>query len=201
MSNSEQQPSSSHDSNQHDSDQGTPFDQSMEELLEQGFDGSDQADGSSGDAVQRFRSELDEANRRVLMAQAEIENSRKRMRRDYEDQLKYANMPLLRDTLAVLDNLRRAIDAAKNSDSAAAVADGVAIVAKQLEDVVAKHQCRPIPAEGELFDPNFHEAISQMPSPTVPAGVIAHVAVVGYQLHDRVVRPSQVIVSTGTGNN
>jgi molecular chaperone GrpE len=173
----------------------------MEELLEQGFNASDQADDSSVDQEERFRSELDEANRRVLMAQAEIENSRKRMRRDYEDQLKYASLPLLRDTLAVLDNLRRALDASKSTDSAAAVADGVAIVAKQLEDVVAKHHCRPIPAEGELFDPNFHEAISQMPSPTVPEGVIAHVAVVGYQLHDRVVRPSQVIVSTGAGSH
>lgn len=201
MSNSESNSSSSQDSRQHDSDPGSPLDQSMEELLEQGFNASDQADDSSVDQEERFRSELDEANRRVLMAQAEIENSRKRMRRDYEDQLKYASLPLLRDTLAVLDNLRRALDASKSTDSAAAVADGVAIVAKQLEDVVAKHHCRPIPAEGELFDPNFHEAISQMPSPTVPEGVIAHVAVVGYQLHDRVVRPSQVIVSTGAGSH
>lgn len=147
--------------------------------------------------IAALEAEVEEANRRVLMAQADVENFRKRMRRDYEEQLRYAATPLLRDVLDVLDNLRRAIEAANSNDAAAGLRDGVAMVAKQLEDTILKHHCRPIPAEGELFDPNYHEAISQMPSETHPAGTVAHEAVRGYQLHDRVVRPSQVIVSTG----
>ena len=71
------------------------------------------------------------------------------------------------------------------------------MVAKQLDDTLAKYSVREIPAEGELFDPNFHEAISQMPSEEHAAGTVAHVAATGFQMHERVVRPSQVIVSTG----
>ena len=70
------------------------------------------------------------------------------------------------------------------------------MVAKQLDDALGKHGVREIPAEGELFDPNYHEAISQMPSDQ-PEGTVAHVAVTGFQMHDRVVRPSQVVVSAG----
>lgn len=154
-------------------------------------------EGTPDERIAAIEAELEEANRRLLMAQADVENFRKRMRRDYEEQLRYAAVPLLRDVLDVLDNMRRAIEAANSNDAAAGLREGVAMVAKQLEDTIVKHQCRPIPAEGELFDPNYHEAISQMPSSTHPAGTVAHEAVRGYQLHDRVVRPSQVIVSTG----
>lgn len=163
----------------------------------QNVDQAQSAFASEEDVVNQLRGEVEEANRRVLMAQAEIENSRKRMRRDYEDQLKYASLPLLKDTLEVLDNLRRALDAARSTEAAAGFAEGVAMVAKQLEEVIGKHHCTPIATDGVDFDPNVHEAISQMPSDTVPQGRVAHVAVVGYQLHDRVIRPSQVIVSTG----
>jgi molecular chaperone GrpE len=159
------------------------------------FDSSSR-DGA-GDSLEQLREAVDDANRRALMAHAEMENARKRMRRDYEDQLKFAAIPVLKDFLQVLDNLERAMAAAGNSEAAAGLVEGVAMVAKQFEATLQKHNCVPIPTEGELFDPNFHEAISQMPSNEFPAGVVAHQAVKGYQLHDRVVRPSQVIVSTG----
>ncbi|MEM1226123.1 MAG: nucleotide exchange factor GrpE [Planctomycetota bacterium] len=152
--------------------------------------------------MERLRSEVDEANKRTLQAQAEAENFRKRMRRDYEDQLKFAALPLVADILQVRDNLNRAIDAARSSgDDASGLTEGVAMVTKQLEDTLAKYHVAPIPAEGELFDPNYHEAISQMPSPDVDAGMVAHVAVTGFQMHDRVVRPSQVVVSTGDASD
>lgn len=163
------------------------------EMEEQG----DAREETPDERIATIEAELEEANRRLLMAQADVENFRKRMRRDYEEQLRYAAVPLVKDVLDVLDNLRRAIDAASANDAAAGLREGVEMVAKQLEDTMRKHHCRPIPAEGELFDPNYHEAISQMPSETHPAGTVAHEAVRGYQLHDRVVRPSQVVVSTG----
>ncbi|TWU33336.1 nucleotide exchange factor GrpE [Novipirellula artificiosorum] len=147
--------------------------------------------------IERLRASSDSAEKRVLMAQAEAENFRKRMRRDFEDQLRFAAMPLVNDLLLVRDNLHRAIEAAESTSDAAGLREGVAMVVKQLDDTLAKHSVTPIPTEGQVFDPNVHEAISQMPSDEHPAGAVSHVAVIGYQMHDRVVRPSQVVVSSG----
>ena len=146
--------------------------------------------------MERLRRTADEADKRVLQAQAEAENFRKRMRRDMEDQLKYAAVPVVTDVLQVRDNLNRALDAAGDGEAIVGLRDGVAMVVKQLDDALAKHGVREIPAAGELFDPNFHEAIQQMPS-DAPEGTVAHVAATGFQMHERVIRPSQVIVSTG----
>lgn len=146
--------------------------------------------------MERLRKTADEADKRVLMAQAEAENFRKRMRRDFEDQLKYASVDLVNDMLQVRDNLLRAIEAAGDSAEVSGLREGVSMVAKQFDDALGKHGIKPIPAEGELFDPNYHEAISQMPG-NAPEGTVAHVAVTGFQMHDRVIRPSQVVVSTG----
>jgi molecular chaperone GrpE len=146
--------------------------------------------------MERLRHTAAEADKRVLMAQAEAENFRKRMRRDFEDQLKYAAVPMVADLLEVRDNLLRALEAADQSDQSSSLKEGVAMVAKQLADTLTKYGVREIPAEGEVFDPNFHEAISQMPGDQ-PSGNVAHVALSGFMMHDRVVRPSQVVVSTG----
>lgn len=148
--------------------------------------------------MDRLRASADEADKRVLMAQAEAENFRKRMRRDFEDQLKFAPLPLVTEILDVRDNLARAIDAASETEDSEALREGVAIVVKQLDATLNKHGVREIPALGELFDPNYHEAISQVPSDEYASGMVAHVAVSGFQMHERVVRPSQVIVSTGS---
>lgn len=147
--------------------------------------------------LEQVRGELQEAVQTALRAQADLENFRKRTRRDYEEQLKYAAVPLMRDVLEVLDNLRRAIDAAADNEAAAGLRSGVQMVAQQLDGALAKHHCRRVPGVGEPFDPNYHEAIAQSPSDEHPRGTIAHEALPGYQLHERVVRPSQVIVSTG----
>ncbi len=147
--------------------------------------------------LESMRRDVEEANKRVLMAQADSENFRKRMRRDYEDQLRFASLPLINDILQVRDNLNRAADAAGASESVQSLRDGVSMVAKQLDDTLAKYGVKPVDDSGE-FDPNIHEAISQMPSPEHAAGQIAHVAVTGYMLHERVIRPSQVVVSTGS---
>jgi molecular chaperone GrpE len=146
--------------------------------------------------MERLRDTAEQADKRVLMAQAEAENFRKRMRRDFEDQLKFAALPMIAEILGVRDNLIRAIEAADGSADSAGLKEGVQMVTKQLDDTLAKYGVREIPTEGELFDPNFHEAISQMPGEAA-AGMVAHVAVTGFQMHDRVVRPSQVVVSTG----
>ena len=146
--------------------------------------------------MERLRLAAAEADKRVLQAQAEAENFRKRMRRDFEDQVKFASTDLIVDLLQVRDNLNRAIDAAQSGEQGSGLLEGVAMVIKQMDDVLGKHGVVEIPAEGEVFDPNVHEAISQIPS-DVESGKVAHVAVSGFKLHDRVIRPSQVVVSTG----
>lgn len=146
--------------------------------------------------MERLRAQAESAEKRVLQAQAEAENTRKRIRRDFEDQLKFASLDLVNNILEVRDNLNRALDASQSTADSAGLSEGVAMVAKQLDDTLAKFGVREIPAEGEAFDPNFHEAISQMPSEH-PAGIVMHVASAGFQMHDRVVRPSQVVVSSG----
>ena len=151
---------------------------------------------SRDEEMERLRRTADEAEKRVLQAQAEAENFRKRTRRDFEEREKYAALPLVTDLLQVRDNLARAIDASEASSDAAGLREGVQMVAKQLDDTLAKYGIREIPAAGESFDPNFHEAISQTPSDHA-AGMVAHVAVSGFQMHERVIRPSQVVVSTG----
>jgi molecular chaperone GrpE len=146
-------------------------------------------------AVEGLQADLAAAKDRELRALAEVENTRRRMRRDLDDQLKYANMPLLRDLLPVLDNVSRAIEAAGQTSDAAGLLEGVKLVATQLETVLAKHHCKRIEAVGQPFDPNRHEAILQQPSADHPSGTVIAETLPGFALYDRVVRPTQVIVS------
>jgi molecular chaperone GrpE len=158
------------------------------------------ADGRNENSADDRSSEelVIEAKQEALRARAEMENFRKRMQRDLEQQVKYANLPLMKDLLEVLDNLQRALDAANSDDPATqGLRDGVAMVSRQMTDVLAKYGCHKIEAMGLPFDPNVHEAISQMPSDDYQAGHVMHEAAEGYQLHDRVVRPSHVVVSSG----
>lgn len=154
---------------------------------------------SRDEEISRLRQEVDQANKRALQSQAEAENFRKRLRRDADEQAKFAALPLVADMLEVRDNLRRAIEAADTGQPVSGLRDGVAMCAKQLDDVFAKYGVREIPSQGEPFDPNVHEAISQIPSPDHEPGTVAHVATVGFTMHDRVIRPSQVVVSSGGG--
>ncbi len=150
--------------------------------------------------MERLRSEVADANNRVLMAQADLENFRKRMRRDLEDQIKFAPIAVVNDLLQVRDNLVRAVEAAIAGDAAASndgLREGVKMLVKQFDDTLAKHSITAIASVGQTFDPHLHQAISQMPSAEVPAGSIAYEAVTGFEMHGRVIRPSQVIVSTG----
>lgn len=141
---------------------------------------------------------VQEAERQVLRAHAELENFRKRMQRDSDQQLKYANLPLMRELLDVVDNLNRAMEVGRgDAASGAALLSGVEMVSQQLSAVLEKFGCKQVEALGNTFDPNFHEAISQTASDEYAAGVVAQEVAVGYVLHDRVVRPSSVIVSTG----
>lgn len=148
--------------------------------------------------AERRQLELLDANNRALRAQADLENYRKRMQREREQESRYVLMPLLRDILPVFDNIQRAIEAAEKNEESTSLLEGFKLVAQQLQSTLAQHGCHPILALGKTFDPNLHEAVSQTASDKYKAGQIVMETATGYQLHDRVVRPSQVIVSTGS---
>ena len=159
------------------------------------------ADTVEVDFVAQLQGDLDAANDRVLRVQAELDNYRKRVRREMDEERRYAQMPIIRDLLSVVDNLERALAATTQTENKnlESLLEGVELVTTQLKSVLDRHHCQLIVAnEGSLFDPHCHEAISQQPSYDQAAGTVMHVAQRGYQLHDRVVRPVQVVVSTGS---
>lgn len=156
-------------------------------------------DDSPEALVHELEQQVADLRGRELKAQAELENFRRRMMRDVEQQLKYAAVPMVTDLLDVLDNLNRAIESATAGGAEGLIA-GVKMVQQQFVNVLGKHHCKQIPSVGKPFDPNVHQAISQMPSNDVPAGSVMLEHSVGYAMHDRVVRPSMVVVSTGASN-
>lgn len=150
--------------------------------------------------MEQLQSELAEARDRILRAQADLENYRKRSRREMEDERRYANVPLLKDLLPVVDNIDRALEAAQKANEAGALLEGIRLVKQQLMAALARHHCVPIKTEGELFDPHLHEALTAIQNAGLPPHTILQVVQTGYQVHDRVVRPSQVIVSQAVEN-
>ena len=136
-------------------------------------------------------------NDRNMRLQAEMENVRQRTAREMADTRRFASLNFMKDLLDVSDNIQRAIESSEQSEETNSLLEGFKMVAGQLQTVLKKHHCLPIEAEGKPFDPNFHEAIQQFPSDEIPAGHVAQVTQMGYTLHDRVIRPTQVLVSTG----
>jgi molecular chaperone GrpE len=149
--------------------------------------------------IPQLQKDLAEANDRVLRTQAELDNFRKRSRREMEEERRYAVIPFARDLLSIVDNLERALEAAQSGNDGAGLLEGVKMVASQLQNVLAQHHCVRIETVGKAFDPNVHQAIAQEPSQEFPAGTVSREAQSGYKLYDRVIRPSQVFVSTGAG--
>jgi molecular chaperone GrpE len=151
------------------------------------------SDGGESDLA----AELAASNDRALRLHAEMQNLRNRTSREIADERKYAALPLLRDLLPVVDNIDRAIDAAEKAGGAEKLLEGFRLVRQQLATALSSNSCTLIEADGQPFDPNIHQAILHQPSPNVPAGTVTMVTQQGYRLHDRVVRPAQVIVSSG----
>jgi len=141
--------------------------------------------------------ELAAANDRLLRLQAEMQNLRNRTSREIADERRYAALPILRDLLPVLDNINRAIEAAEKAGEAENLLEGFRLVRQQLVTILSSHGAEAIEALGQPFDHNFHQAILHQPSNDAPADTVTMVTQQGYKLHDRVVRPSQVIVSSG----
>ncbi len=143
-----------------------------------------------------LRTRLAESQDRVLRIQAELENYRKRARRELEDERRYAEIGLIADLLPIVDNMNRAIEAGEKKADPALLLSALKIMSQQFNDIFKKHHCTPISGAGEPFNPHLHEAIMQQPNAEAPHHTVLNVVRMGLMLYDRVVRPAQVIVSS-----
>ncbi len=132
---------------------------------------------------------------RWLRAVADYDNLRKRVEKEREEIMCYANERLISDLLPILDNLDRALEAAPDRGSAQAIAEGVRMVARQLTGVLSACGLENMPAVGQPFDPNMHQAVAVLPSPGHAEGTVVTELQKGYRLKGRVLRPSMVHVA------
>lgn len=148
-------------------------------------------------------SAVDELRDRFLRAAAETDNVRKRAERDVADARAYGITSFARDVLSVADNLSRALeaigeDARINAEGTLrSLLDGVELTRREMQNILKKHGVRELDPKGEKFDPNFHQAMYEVPDPQVPAGTVVQVVQTGYAIGDRVLRPAMVGVSKG----
>ncbi len=151
------------------------------------------------DEVEALRAERDAFRDRFMRALADAENSRKRGERDRREAEQYGGSRLARDLLPVYDAMRRAVETVTDEqrEAARALIEGVELTLRELVHVFRKHGIEPVtPAVGDPFDPKLHQAMFEAPVSGTKAGEIIQVASDGFMLHDRLLRPAQVGVSS-----
>ena len=159
--------------------------------------------GGDYEVVVKLIKENDELKDRVLRAAADMENLRRRTARELQDARAYAVANFARDMLSVSDNLRRALEAIPEEAKAAgdagfrALIDGVEITERAMLSTLERHGVKKLAPEGEKFDPNFHQAMFEVPNPDVPANTVVQVVQPGYSIGERVLRPAMVGVAKG----
>jgi molecular chaperone GrpE len=154
-------------------------------------------------SAEALAKEAAEARDRMLRTLAEMENLRKRTAREVSDARTYAISGFARDVLDIADNLQRALDAVPVEAKAAAdpglkaLIEGVELTERSLHNALEKNGVRKFDPAGEKFDPNVHQAMYEVPDPSVPPGTIAQVVQAGYMIGERVLRPALVGVAKG----
>ena len=146
-----------------------------------------------------LRAERDELKDRFMRALADAENARKRGEKARREAEQYGGSKLARDMLPIYDNMKRALDSVTDEqrDVSAAMIEGIELTMRALLDVFSKHGIRILsPEVGDKFDPQIHEAMFEAPVPDTKAGEIIQVSAQGFMLHDRLLRPAQVGVSS-----
>ena len=132
----------------------------------------------------------------MLRNQADLENTRKRLDREKQEFIKFANEGLILDLLNVLDDLERTVDLAESGkDELSAFVKGIEMILAHLYEMLKNHGVKPIEAEGKIFDPNFHEALMQVENKDLPEHTIIEVLQKGYLIHGRVLRTAKVKVT------
>ena len=172
------------------------IDESIDEMaIEEALDDLE----SDFDEIETLRAERDEFRDRFMRALADAENSRKRGERDRREAEQYGGSKLSRDILPVYDNMKRALDTITEGqrEASKALIEGIELTMRELLNVFQKHGIeRVAPEIGERFDPQMHQAMFEAPVPGTRAGEIIQVMTEGFMLHDRLLRPAQVGVSS-----
>jgi len=132
-----------------------------------------------------------------LRSQAEMENLRKRAQKEKEEWIKFSNESLIKNLLGVIDNLEKAIEHSQNDNSLQVLREGIELTLKGLQDTFKKSGLKAVNAEGEVFDPCYHEAVSELEDGDREAGTILHELQKGYVLNERLIRPAMVVVNKG----
>ncbi|MBS0531264.1 MAG: nucleotide exchange factor GrpE [Proteobacteria bacterium] len=154
-------------------------------------------------SVEALTKEAAEARDKMLRTLAEMENLRKRTAREVSDARTYGISGFARDVLDIADNLQRALDAVPAEAKASAdpglksLIEGVELTERSLHNALEKNGVRKFDPAGEKFDPNIHQAMYEVPDPSVPAGTIAQVIQAGYMIGERILRPALVGVAKG----
>ena len=167
-----------------------------------GFDGGA---GSAADAerIAELEAENADVKDRLLRLAADMENLRRRTEREVKDARTYAVTSFAREMLSVADNLRRAIDAVpdearESGDSGmTSLIEGVEMTERGLLASLEKNGVKKLEPEGQKFDPNFHQAMYEVPNPEVPNNTVVDVVQPGYVIGDRMLRPAMVGVAKG----
>jgi len=152
--------------------------------------------------LEALRVERDDLKDKWMRALADAENSRKRSERDRREAENYGGSKLARDLLPVYDNLKRGLEVATDEqrEVASALIEGVELTMREIVNIFKKHGIEPIlPEIGDRFNPQDHEAMFEAPAPGTKAGDIIQVMAEGFMLHDRLLRPAQVGVSSTLG--
>jgi len=152
----------------------------------------------SEEELAQIKAELNKYKDIALRSVADLDNYRKRMAREKDDAIRYANASFLERLIPILDNFELGVQAAKAREGQSAVQDGMMMVFKQLQDFLTSCGVETIDATGQHFDPNLHEAIAQEENADVAEGFVIRQLRKGYRLKDRLIRPANVVVSKGT---
>ena len=157
----------------------------------------------TADPAVELARENGELKDRVLRTMAEMENLRRRTEREVRDASQYAIASFARDMLTVGDNLQRALSAIPAEARAAAeptlmaLLEGVEMTEREMLNTLSKHGVKRLEPKGEKFDPNFHQAMFEVPDPSVAAGTVTQVVQTGYVIGERVLRPAMVGIARG----
>lgn len=152
------------------------------------------------DPLEAAKAEIAKLRDQLLRTAADFDNFRKRSRRELGEMEKRAREDLIRDLLPVFDNLDRATAHAGTATDVKALADGIGLVTRQFLDTLSKIGIERIKAQGQPFDPAFHEAVQQFETSEHPPGTVMHEVQSGYKQGDKLVRPAIVVVAKAPPN-
>ena len=177
-------------------DEEKTADENAETENEEKLENSESIEEAKKEEVNPLQEKYDTLNNQYIRLAADFDNYRKRQEQEKEALLKYGAESTLKKMIEVLDNFERGLKAIETVEDCEKVKECYNLAYKNFTDVLTKAGLEPIKAEGETFDPNFHEAVMQTPSTEHPEHTIIAELQKGYKLGDKVLRPTLVNVAT-----